>query len=63
MEWLAEIWSSFTAGRILLGVGVFLLSLGLSFAAIAIVMVLITLLLTISLGVFMNKRIKNIDIT
>ena len=39
MEWLAEIWSSFTAGRILLGIGVFLLSLGLSFAAIAIVMV------------------------
>jgi hypothetical protein len=39
MEWLAEIWASLTAGRVLLGVGVFLLSLGVSFGAIAIVMV------------------------
>ena len=39
MEWLSDIWASLTAGRVLLGVGVFLLSLGISFAAIAIVMV------------------------
>jgi hypothetical protein len=39
MDWLSDIWASLTAGRVLLGVGVFLLSLGLSFAAIAIVMV------------------------
>jgi hypothetical protein len=39
MEWLSDIWASLTAGRVLVGVGVFLLSLGLSFAAIAIVMV------------------------
>lgn len=39
MEWLSDIWASLTAGRVLLGVGVFLLSLGMSFAAIAIVMV------------------------
>lgn len=39
MEWVSDIWASLTAGRVLLGVGVFLLSLALSFAAIAIVMV------------------------
>ena len=39
MDWLSDIWASLTAGRVLIGVGVFLLSLGLSFAAIAIVMV------------------------
>jgi hypothetical protein len=39
MEWLSDIWASLTAGRIALGVGLFLVSLTLSFAAIAIVMV------------------------
>jgi hypothetical protein len=39
MEWLSDIWASLTAGRIALGVGLFLLSLTLSFVAIAIVMV------------------------
>lgn len=39
MELLTDILASLTAGRIVLGVGVFLLSLALSFAAIAIVMV------------------------
>jgi hypothetical protein len=39
MEWLAEFWASLTLNKVLLGVGVFLLSLGLSFAAIAIVMI------------------------
>lgn len=39
MEWLSDIWASLTAGRVLIGGGVFLLSLALSFAAIAIVMV------------------------
>jgi hypothetical protein len=39
MEWLSDIWASLTAGRIALGVVLFLLSLGFSFGAIAIVMV------------------------
>ncbi len=39
MEWLTELWLGLTWGKILLGVGLFLLSLGLSFAAIAVVMV------------------------
>lgn len=39
MEWLAELWASLTLNKILLGVGVFLLSLLFSFAAIGIVMV------------------------
>jgi len=39
MEWFSDIWASLTAGKIALGVGLFVLSLGLSFAAIAIVMV------------------------
>lgn len=39
MEWLSGIWESLTAGRIALGVLLFLLSLGFSFGAIAIVMV------------------------
>ena len=39
MEWLSDIWASMTAGRIALGVGLFVLSLGLSFGAIALVMV------------------------
>ena len=39
MEWLAEFWAGLTLNKVLLGVGLFLLSLSLSFAAIAIVMV------------------------
>lgn len=39
MEWLAEFWASLTLNKILIGVGIFLLSLGFSFASIAIVMV------------------------
>lgn len=39
MEWLSEYWHALTWGRILLGVGVFLLSFTISFFAIAIVMV------------------------
>lgn len=38
-HWFADLWESVTLGRVLLGVGLFLLSLGLSFAAIALVMV------------------------
>lgn len=39
IEWLAGIWADLTLNKILIGVGLFLLSLGFSFAAIAIVMV------------------------
>ncbi|MBK7706355.1 MAG: hypothetical protein IPN69_00260 [Acidobacteria bacterium] len=39
MEWFLEIWASLTLNKVLLGVGLFLLSLGLSFGAIAIVMI------------------------
>ena len=39
MEWLSEFWVSLTLNKVLVGVGVFLLSLGFSFAAIAIVMI------------------------
>ncbi len=39
MEFLTEFWAGLTLNKVLLGVGLFLLSLGLSFAAIAIVMV------------------------
>ncbi len=39
MEWLNELWAGLTLNKVLLGVGLFLLSLALSFAAIAIVMV------------------------
>jgi hypothetical protein len=39
MEWLSDFWDSLTAGRVLIGIGLFLLSLGFSFAAIAVVMV------------------------
>src|SRR5215212_5751421 len=39
MEWLSDIWASMTAGRIAIGVGLFLASLAFSFGAIAIVMV------------------------
>ncbi|MEO8042410.1 MAG: hypothetical protein ABI646_07370 [Acidobacteriota bacterium] len=39
MEWLSEIWASLTVGKIVLGVGIFLLSLAFSFGSIAIVMV------------------------
>ncbi|HQU84559.1 MAG TPA: hypothetical protein PKY59_15585 [Pyrinomonadaceae bacterium] len=39
MEWLASFWDSITWGKVLLGVGLFLISLAFSFAAIAIVLV------------------------
>ena len=39
MEWLSELWASVTWNKILLGVGLFLLSLAASTLAIAIVMV------------------------
>jgi hypothetical protein len=39
MEWLSDIWASLTLGKILFGVGLFLLSLGFSFLCIAVVMV------------------------
>ena len=39
MEFLSDFWANLTAGKVALGVGLFLLSLGFSFAAIAIVMV------------------------
>jgi hypothetical protein len=39
MEWLSDIWGSLTVGRVLLGVGLFLISITLSFVSIAIVMV------------------------
>lgn len=39
MEWLSNFWESITLGKVLLGVGLFLVSLAFSFAAIAIVMV------------------------
>ena len=39
MEWLAEVWASLTWNKIILGVGVFLISLAFSFIAIAVVMV------------------------
>jgi len=39
MEWLAELWVSFTWDRILIGVTLFLASLTVSFVSIAIVMV------------------------
>lgn len=39
MDWLNGLWEGLTLNKVLLGVGLFLLSLGLSFAAIAIVMV------------------------
>jgi hypothetical protein len=39
MEWISEIWAGLTLNKVLLGVGLFLLSLAFSFAAIAIVMV------------------------
>ncbi len=39
MEWISEYWQALTWSKVLLGVGVFLLSLGFSFLAIAIVMV------------------------
>jgi hypothetical protein len=38
-EWLNDLWASLTLGRVLVGLGVFLISLAISFAAIAIVMV------------------------
>lgn len=39
MEWIAEFWVSLTLSKVLLGVGLFLLSLGISFLALTIVMV------------------------
>lgn len=39
MEWIAEFWASLTLSKVLLGVGLFLLSLGISFLALTIVMV------------------------
>lgn len=39
MEWLADYWQALTWGRILIGVGIFLLSFGISFLAIAVVLV------------------------
>jgi hypothetical protein len=39
MEWLSEIWAGLTLNKVLLGVGLFLLSLSLSFGSIAFVMV------------------------
>ena len=39
MEFISEFWANLTAGKVALGVGLFLLSLGFSFASIAIVMV------------------------
>lgn len=39
MEWLSDFWASLTLARVLIGVGLFLLSLTFSFAAIAVVMV------------------------
>lgn len=39
MEYLAGFWESLTLGRVLVGLGVFLLSLAVSFAAIVIVLV------------------------
>lgn len=38
-QWIADLWTSLTWGKVLLGVGLFLGSLLISFAAIAIVMV------------------------
>lgn len=39
MDWLASFWESLTLGRILVGVGLFLISFAFSFLAIGIVMV------------------------
>lgn len=39
MEWLSAFWDTLTLSRVLMGVGVFLLSFAISFLAIAIVMV------------------------
>jgi len=38
-EWLNDIWASLTLGRVLIGVGLFVVSLTVSFAAIGLVMV------------------------
>ena len=39
MDWLYGLWASLTLGKILVGIGLFLLSLGFSFLCIGIVMV------------------------
>ncbi len=38
-EWFNDLWASLTLGKVLMGIGLFLLSLAISFAAIGIVMV------------------------
>jgi hypothetical protein len=39
MTWFYSFWESLTLGRVLLGVGLFVISLALSFAAMAVVMI------------------------
>jgi len=39
MDWLYNIWASLTIGRVMLGVGLFVISLTLSFLAIGLVLV------------------------
>ncbi len=39
MDWLSGLWASLTLGKILLGIGLFLLSLSFSFVSIGVVMV------------------------
>lgn len=39
MEWLSGFWDSLTLGRVLIGIGLFLVSLTISFVSIAVVMV------------------------
>lgn len=39
MEWLSGFWESLTLGRVMIGVGLFLLSLAISFVSIAVVLV------------------------
>lgn len=39
MDWLSDVWAALTLGKVLLGVGLFLLSLTISTLAIAVVLV------------------------
>ena len=39
MEWLSDLWASLTPIKVVIGVGIFLLSLGFSFLCIAVVMI------------------------
>jgi|SRR5215203_5816957 len=39
MEFLSDFWASLTAGRVAIGIGLFLLSIAFSFGSIAIVMI------------------------